>query len=444
LFRQELLIVPKRPRVVVVGSGFGGLKATQALARAQISVLLIDRNNYHTFIPLLYQVAVGELQPEQIAYPVRGILQRLPFANFLMAEVTQIDFANRVVVTDGLTIPYDFLVLSTGSKSQFLGVPGADKYALPMKTLQEAVYLRNHILSCFEQAVREVDPQLRQLFLTFVIVGGGPTGVELAGALVELIHGQLIKDFPTLEMEQVQVILVQSSDRLLADLPLRLSDYTYKQLQQRSGVKVYLQAKVAKVTSNAVHLENGAVIFSKTIIWTAGVQATSPTPTAELFPAAKGQVAVLPTLQLPHYPQVYVVGDSAYLEQDGEPLPLVAPVALQQGTLAAQNILRQIKGKEPKPFRYVDKGKAAIIKRNVGVAQTGKLSFTGFPAWLLWLGIHLYYLPGGRNRLIVLLDWLRDYFFGDRPIRLIFPPSHRLTVEEDTSNSGAIWHNQDH
>lgn len=429
--------MPRRPRVVVVGSGFGGLQATQSLARAQINVLLVDRNNYHTFIPLLYQVAVAELQPEQIAYPVRGILQRFPFANFLMAEVTQIDFANQVIVTDGLTVPYDFLILSTGSESQFLGIPGADKYALPMKTLPEAVYLRNHILSCFEQAVREPDPARRQLLLTFVIVGGGPTGVELAGALVELIHGRLVKDFPTLEMEQVQVILLQSSDRLLADLPLRLSDYTYKQLQ-RVGVKVHLQAKVSKVTSNAVYLE-GTTIFAKTIIWTAGVQATSPAPTAELFPAAKGQVAVLPTLQLPDYPQVYVVGDSAYIEQDGEPLPLVAPVALQQGTLAAQNIWRQIKGKEPKPFRYVDKGRAAIIKRGAGVAQTGKLTFTGFLAWLLWLGIHLYYLPGGRNRLIVLLDWLRDYFFGDRAMRLIFPPPNRLTMP-NASN----WHNQEH
>ncbi|AFZ31772.1 NADH dehydrogenase (ubiquinone) [Gloeocapsa sp. PCC 7428] len=435
--------MPRRPRVVVVGSGFGGLRATQSLARADINVLLVDRNNYHTFIPLLYQVAVAELQPEQIAYPVRSLLQRLAFANFLMAEVTHIDFANQVVITDGLTIPYDFLILSTGSESQFLGIPGADKYALPMKTLQEAVYLRNHILSCFEQAVREIDPAQRRLLLTFAIVGGGPTGVELAGALVELIQGRLVKDFPTLEMEQVQVILLQSSDRLLADLPLRLSDYTYKQLQ-RIGVKVYLQARVSKVTPNAVYLENGAVIFSKTIVWTAGVQASPPTPTAELFPAAKGQVAVLPTLQLPNHPQVYVVGDSAYVEQDGEPLPLVAPVALQQGTLAAQNILRQIKGKEPKPFRYVDKGRAAIIKRNAGVAQTGNFTFTGFPAWLLWLAIHLYYLPGGRNRLIVFLDWLRDYFFGDRAIRLIFPQSSRLVREDDMSNSPKDWHNQEH
>ncbi|MES1023666.1 NAD(P)/FAD-dependent oxidoreductase [Gloeocapsa sp. BRSZ] len=435
--------MPRRPRVVVVGSGFGGLKATQSLARADINVLLIDRNNYHTFIPLLYQVAVAELQPEQIAYPVRSLLRRLAFANFLMAEVTHIDFANQVVITDGLTIPYDFLILSTGSESQFLGIPGADKYALPMKTLQEAVYLRNHILSCFEQAVREIDPAQRRLLLTFAIVGGGPTGVELAGALVELIQGRLVKDFPTLEMEQVQVILLQSSDRLLADLPLRLSDYTYKQLQ-RIGVKVYLQARVSKVTPNAVYLENGAVIFSKTIVWTAGVQASPPAPTAELFPAAKGQVAVLPTLQLPNHSQVYVVGDSAYVEQDGEPLPLVAPVALQQGTLAAQNILRQIKGKEPKPFRYVDKGRAAIIKRNAGVAQTGNFTFTGFPAWLLWLAVHLYYLPGGRNRLIVFLDWLRDYFFGDRAIRLIFPQSSRLVREDDMSNSPKDWHNQEH
>lgn len=444
------MIVPRRPRVVIIGSGFGGIAAARTLARSQVEVLLIDRNNYHTFIPLLYQVAVAQLQPEQVAYPVRSILRRLPHANFLMAEVKQIDFVNQVVETEKAAIPYDFLIASTGSQTQFLGIPGAAKYALPIKTLSEAVYLRNHILSCFEQAVLEPDATQRQSLLTFVIVGGGATGVELAGALIELIQGSLIKDYPRLDLRQVRVILLQGRDRLLADLPLKLCDYTHKHLR-RMGVKVHLQAKVSQVTPNGVYLADGTNILAKTVIWTAGVVAAPLTPTGEMFPAAKNQVAVLPTLQLPEYPQVYVIGDSAYVEQDGKPLPLVAPVAIQQGTKAAQNILLQLQHQQPKPFCYVDKGRAAIIARNAGVAQAGKLKFTGFLAWLLWLAIHLYYLPGWHNRFIVLINWIYDYLFCDRFIRVIFPSvttptsaSTQLLVIDNTTDMTKTKHNQQH
>lgn len=444
------MTLPRRPRVVIIGSGFGGLNAARSLARSQVEVLLIDRNNYHTFIPLLYQVAVAQLQPEQVAYPVRSILRRLPHANFLTAEVKRINFVNQVVETEKAAIPYDFLIVSTGSQTQFLGVPGAQKYALPMKTLAEAVYIRNHILSCFEQALLEPDATQQQLLLTFVIVGGGATGVELAGALIELIQGSLRKDYPTLDMRQVQVILLQGRDRLLADLPVKLCEYTHKQLRRR-GVKVYLQAKVSEVTPNGVYLADGTNILAKTVIWTAGVAAAPLTPTAEMFPAAKNQVAVLPTLQLPEYPQVYVIGDSAYVEQDGNPLPLVAPVAMQQGTKAAQNILLQLQYRQPKPFCYVDKGRAAIIARNAGVAQTGKLKFTGFLAWLLWLAIHLYYLPGWHNRLIVLMNWIYDYCTRDRLFRVIFPSatlshfalSTQLLVTDNIKNI-TNRHNQQH
>ncbi len=412
------MTVSGSPRVVIVGAGFGGLNAARLLARSGVDVLLVDRNNYHTFIPLLYQVAAAELEPELIAYPVRRVLRGMPNARFVTAEVKRIDFEGRVLETDGAAIPYDYLILATGSQSQFFGIPGAQEYSLPMTKLEEAVALRNHIFCCFEQAVREKDPTQRQQLLTFVIVGGGTTGVELAGGLIELIHGPLVKDYPTLDLQQVRVVLLQASDRLLADLPQHLGDYTQKQLRKR-GVKVHLQAKVSKVTPQTVHLQDGTAIFAQTIIWAAGVEATPPPPTGEQFPAPKGQVAVLPTLQLPNHPQVYAIGDSSYVEQDGQPLPAVAPVAIQQGEAVAQNIIRQLRGLSPKPFRYKDKGRAAVIARNAGMVQTDKLSFTGFPAWLLWLGIHLYYLPGIRNRLLVLMNWVCDYLFGDRFVRLI-------------------------
>lgn len=251
--------MPSRPRIVIIGSGFGGLQAARSLANSEVEVLLVDRNNYHTFIPLLYQVATAELEPERVAYPVRRILRRLPNARFVMAEVKQIDFVNQVVETDGSAIPYDFLILATGSQPQFLGVTGAPEYALSMRTLEEAVCLRNHILGCFEQAVREPDLMQREQLLTFCIVGGGATGVELAGALIELIHGPLAKDYPTLDLRQVRVVLLQSGDRLLADLPKRLSYYTHKHLL-KMGVKVHLQSKVSQVTPDAVYLKDGSTL----------------------------------------------------------------------------------------------------------------------------------------------------------------------------------------
>lgn len=428
------MTVPIRPRVVIVGSGFGGLKAARVLAGSGVEVQLVDRNNYHTFIPLLYQVAAAQLEPEQIAYPVRSFLRRLPNASFVMAEVKRIDHVNQVVETDGPAIPYDFLILATGSESQFLGVPGAEEYALPLKTLEDGVALRNHIISCFEKAVGQSDPTSRQRLLTFAIVGGGPTGVELAGAWSELIHGPLAKDYPTLDMRQVRVVLLQSGDSLLADLPKRLGNYTQKQLE-KMGVKVHLQAKVSEVTPEAVFLKDGTAIFTKTIVWTAGVEAAVPDPIEALPTAAKGKVIVLPTLQLPQQPRVYAVGDVAYVEQDGQPLTGVAPEAIQQGAAAARNIKRQLRGRSPQTFSYFNKGRLAIIGRNAGIGQISKLTFTGFPAWFLWLGVHLFYLPGFRNRLLVLFNWICDYLFGDRFVRLILPSDTAL-IPEATNAAG--------
>lgn len=427
------------PRIVVVGAGFGGLQAAQSLAKSGADVLLVDRNNYHTFIPLLYQIATGQLEPEQIAYPVRTILRRSPNVRFLMAEVERIDFSAQRIETDQGMIPYDFLVLGTGSRTQFLGVPGASEYAFSMRTLEEAVALRNHIFACFERATQESDSLRRQQLLTFTIVGGGPTGVEMAGAFVEMLRGRLRQDYPTLDLQQVKLMLVQSAERLLADLPKKLGVYTYKRLRQL-GVEVYLETRVSQVTPGAVHLQDNQVIPTATIIWTAGLEANAPQTAEELSKANKGKLYVHSTLQLLEQPNVYAIGDLAYVEKNGHPLTGVAPEALQQGVAVARNIQHQLRGKSPKPFSYFNKGRLAIIGCYSGVGKIGGFAFTGFLAWLMWLGVHLVYLPGYRSRLFVLLTWLHSYLLGDRAVRLIlsskdFSPQNRQVLLKEKLSS---------
>ncbi|MEH1892817.1 MAG: NAD(P)/FAD-dependent oxidoreductase [Nostoc sp.] len=416
-------------RVVIIGAGFGGLQAAQSLADYGADVLLIDRNNYHTFVPLLYQVATGQLEPEYIAYPIRTILRRFSFlrnkpkVEFLMAEVEQIDFSRQTVETDSCVITYDFLVLATGSRTQFFGVPGASEYAFSMRTLEEAIAIRNHIFSCFERAIQESDSSRRQQLLTFTIVGGGPTGVEVVGAFVEMLRGHLRRDYRIL-FKEVRLILVQSGDRLLADLPKKLGTYTYKRLHQL-GVKVYLQTKVIRVTFESLHLQNHEVISTATVIWTAGLEANSPTISEKVSLANKGKLLVHPTLQLLEQPNVYAIGDLAYVEQNGKPLTGVAPEAVQQGVAVARNIQREFRGKSPEHFSYFNKGRLAIIGCYSGVGKIGAFAFTGCLAWLMWLGVHLIYLPGYRSRLLVLLTWLYTYLLRDRSVRLILSVKER-------------------
>lgn len=416
-----------RPRVVIVGAGFGGLWAAHTLARAPVDVLLIDRNNYHTFLPLLYQVAAAELEPEEIAYPVRGILRRLPDAEFAMAEVQEVDFDRRVVKANVSTVPYDFLILATGSVSHFFDVPGAAEHAFSLKTLKEGIALRNHILTCFECTVREPDVARRRALLTFVIVGGGPTGVEFAGALAELIHGPLVRDYPGLNFQEVRVVLLEAQASLLPGLPASLQAYAVRRLE-RMGVEVRLRLPVSAVTPQTVHLKDGRLIPTETVIWTAGVRG-DPKAQAWGLPAIRnGRVPVAFTLQVPGHPEVYVVGDLAYVEEQGRPLPMVAPVALQQGQTAAHNIIRQISGQPPEPFRYRDRGTMVTIGRNAGVAHLFGRSLIGFPAWVVWLSVHLFNLIGFRNRLFVMLNWAWDYFLYERAVRLILhgPEPRRL------------------
>ena len=409
-----------RPRVVIVGAGFGGLWAARALAHAPVEVLLLDRNNYHTFFPLLYQVAAAELEPEEIAYPVRSIVRNLSNARFCMAEVKEIDFAARVVKTTERGIPYDFLILGIGSTAHFFGVPGAAEYAFPLKTLEQAVALRNHILCCFERAIQEPNAERRQRLLTFAILGGGPTGAEFAGALAELIRGPLMRDYRTLGVRDVRVVLLEAADSLLASFPERLRVYAPARLR-KMGVDVRLQAMVNQITPESAQLKDGTIIPTGTVIWTAGVRGVLQASAWGLPTARNGQVLVEPTLQTRDHPEVYVIGDLAYVEQDGQPLPMIAPVAIQQGVASAQNIARQVKEQPPVPFRYHDRGTMATIGRNAAVTYLAGHAFTGFLAWLLWLGVHIFNLIGFRNRLFVLINWAWDYFFSERAVRLILP-----------------------
>ena len=405
------------PKVVVIGAGFGGMQAAQSLSKSGAEVLLIDRNNYNAFIPLLYQVAAAQIEPELISYPVRTILRRLPNTRFLRAEATHIDFAGQIIKTDSASIPYDYLVLATGSQTQYLGVPGAAEHAFALRTLDQAVALRNHIFQRFEEAVKERDPDKRQQLLTFAIVGGGPTGVEMAGTLVELKRA-LKRDYPGLDLKDMRIVLVQSGDRLLANLPDRLGRYTTRKLRQL-GVKVHFQTRVSRVASNAVEFQGGGVLPTATVIWAVGLEAALPETSVAPQTGRKQKLKVRPTLQLTEYANVYAIGDLAHAEQNGKPLTGVAPEALQQGVAVARNISRQIRGQAPKPFRYLNKGRLAIIGGYSGVGKLGPFLLTGILPWLMWLGVHLVYLPGFRSRLLVLLSWLHGYGLRDRPIRLI-------------------------
>ena len=415
------------PRVVIVGAGFGGLWAARALAHAPVDVTVVDRNNYHTFLPLLYQVAAAELEPEDIIYPVRSILHRNTNTHFLMGEVTGIDPNQHIISMGSQNIRYDYLILSAGSKSHFFGVAGADEHAFPLKTLDDAVLLRNHILCRFETASYETDANLRQQMLTFTIVGGGPTGVEFAGALAELVRVPLRRDYPELDFNQVHIQLLEATDRLLAGVPERLHHYSLKRLM-KMGVDVRLNSPVSQITPHAVILKDGKTIPTETVVWTAGVGGVS-FPQKWDFPTRRnGQVKVLPTLQVAGHNDLYIVGDLAHVEQEGHALQLIATVATQEGEWAARNIRRQVAGAEPEPFEYHDPGMLAVTGRNAAVVRLGRFTFTGFPAWVIWLSVHLYRLIGFRNRLSVLINWAWDYLFFDRVVRLITPlPQEQLS-----------------
>ncbi len=417
--------MPEAPRIVIIGAGFGGLWALKSLSKIDGEIVLIDRNNYHTFFPLLYQIAASELEPEDIVYPVRSILRKFQSVRFIMGEVEGIDIRRRMVVGDDFTIGYDYLIIASGSISNFFNVKGAAEYSFPLKTLDDAIYLRNHILSCFEHAVHERDSGKRGRMLTFCIVGGGPTGVEFAGALAELIRGPIVKDFPTIDISEVKLILIEASGFILPGIPEKLSLYTADRLKSM-GVDVRLNSIVTEIAEDHILLKEGKRIDTGTVVWTAGVRGSRLAEESGLRTIKGGRVPVLPTLQVMEDQRIYVIGDLAYLEEDGKVLPMIAPVAIQQGHWAGRNIARQLRGDDPLPFRYIDKGTMVTIGRNKAVAHLRGFGFTGFPAWVIWLSVHLFNLIGFRNRLIVLINWAWDYIFYERAIRLILPKNMKV------------------
>lgn len=406
--------------VVILGAGFAGLWAVRTFSGKNVRVTLIDKNNYHTFLPLLYQVGAAEIEPENIAYPVRSLLRKYSNIKYLRSDVSDLDLNSKTLIANGRKICFDYCIIATGSTTNFFEIPGAESVCFKLKTLDDAIIIRNHILTCFERAVFCTEVARRNSLLTFTIVGGGPTGVEFAGALAELLYGPMRKDYPENIMDKARIVLIESSKRLLGMLPDGLSSYTLQKLQ-KLGVQVMLETSVEKITSTGIEIKGGATVESETILWSAGVKGHVEA-SGWLVPLAKdGRIMVSEDLRIKDYENIYAAGDAAWFEFNGKPLPQTAPVAIQQGMATAENILRQIKGSQTLPFRYVDKGAMVTIGRNSAVASFAGMKFKGFFAWVIWLVIHLMNLIGFRNKIIVLINWSIDYFFFERALRLILP-----------------------
>jgi len=411
--------IQKLPHVVIIGAGFGGLEAARKLRKASVQITIIDRHNYHLFQPLLYQVAIAGLVPSQIAYPLRTIFRRQKNVNFQMGEVSSIDFGSRYVKADGSVIAYDYLILAVGGQTNFYGLHAVEQNGFQLKSVESAVNTRNHLLGILEEASREVDVERRRALLTFVVVGGGPTGVETAGALAELIIHVMAKDYPYMDLGDVRVILLEAGHDVMPTYPDELRKATYDLLRKKN-VNIMLDTKLVDYNGMQITLENGTHINTHTLIWTAGVRSAEITDRLGVQQAAAGRVRVEPTLQLPQHPQVFIIGDAAYLENgNGQPLPMLATVAQQEAKAAARNIQKILKGENPEPFHYKDPGLLATIGRNAAVARIWGLSFSGFIAWVIWVALHIFRLIGFRNRLLVLINWAWDYFFYENQVRLI-------------------------
>jgi len=388
------------------------------LKRVDVDVLLIDRNNYHLFTPLLYQVASALLDPGEIARPVRELVRPLHNVEFRQAEITGADLQRRLLLTDHGPIPYDFLVLATGAQTDFFGNESVARNAFGLKGLDEALTLRNRVLSRFEASRWAKTPEERRSLLAFAIVGGGPTGVELAGAYAELIRLVLRKDFKDLDMSEVRVVLLEAADTLLAPFEPELRAAAKRSLESK-GVEVKLGARVAEIDKDVLRLAGGGEIQASTVIWTAGVRASEVGATLGVEVGKQWRVKVAPTLQVPGHPAAFVIGDLA-AATDGEVLlPMLIPVAMQEARQVARTIADMVHNGGASTFRYRDPGIMATIGRNSGVAQLGPVHLSGFLGWGMWLVVHLVNVVSFRSRILVLINWAWEYLFYDRPVRLI-------------------------
>ncbi len=416
------------PQVVIIGGGFGGLYAARALRKTPVQVTVLDRRNFHLFQPLLYQVATGGLSPANISAPLRAVLKRQTNTRVLLAEVQDIDVAGRrVKLADGAAVPYDTLIVAAGARHHYFGHPEWEEIAPGLKTIEDATEMRRRVLLAFEMAEREPDPEQRRAWLTFVVVGAGPTGVELAGSIGELAHHTLRGNFRNINPADARILLLEGVDRVLPPYPPKLSAKAAASLA-RLGVTVWTSTIVTDLQPDAVTIgrgEHSERIATRTVLWAAGVQA-SPLGAAlvrQTGAAADraGRILVNPDLTVPGHPEIFVIGDMALLQnpQTGKPLPGVAPVAIQQGRYVADLIGRRLQGRSLPPFRYKDRGSMATIGRAAAVADLGWIRFSGFLAWLAWLFIHILYLIEFENRLLVLLQWAWNYFTRNRSARLV-------------------------
>ena len=424
-----------RPRVLIIGCGFGGLAATRALAGAAVDITLVDRSNHHLFQPLLYQVATAGLSAPSIAAPIRHMLRRQRNVTVLMAEVSGIDkAARRVTLADGQRLDYDFLIVAAGATHSYFGHDDWAEHAPGLKTLEDAFRLRGRVLKAFEQAELEPDPALQSAHLSFVVIGGGPTGVEMAGTLAEIAHHTLRDEFRRIDPARARVLLVEGSERVLQALPPALSAKAEAQLRGL-GVEVQTGCRVVGIDAGGVSVQQGEGseprrIEARTVVWAAGVAASPLGRQLDVPLDRAGRVQVDGLLRIPGHPEVFVIGDLAAAQSqapDGSlrPVPGVSPAAKQMGAHAARSILAVLRGREAglRPFRYRDYGALATIGRKAAVADLGWLQFSGYAAWLFWLFVHIYFLIGFRNRLVVLMDWAWAYWSFQRYARVVVEPA---------------------
>ncbi|MDQ6884137.1 MAG: NAD(P)/FAD-dependent oxidoreductase [Candidatus Dormibacteraeota bacterium] len=427
----------RRPQVLIVGAGFGGLACARALDGTEVDVVLLDRHNYHLFTPLLYQVATGLLNPSEIAYPLRRIFRGSRNVRVRQATVRETDVASRVVRTiEGDAIPYDFLVLASGSVDNFFGNERLAEVSLGLKSLEDATRLRNQVLTCLERADSEPDGAQRQALLTFVVAGGGPTGVESSGALGELIQIVAGKDYHHIRREDVRIILLEAQDQLLSAFSRRIGDYAERVLRRR-GIEVRTRMLVTAADESSVTLSDGSVLPTRTIVWSAGVRPNDPTRAPSLAHHKNGRIEVDACLRIAGQPRSFALGDVASPGGPAPLLPMLSPPAMQGGRYVARAILEEVRtGLAPqRPFHYVDKGTMATIGRRAGAARLPNgLEITGFFGWVTWMVVHVYYLVGFRNRARAIASWAWDYFRFDRPIRIILEtrPAERPPVSSPT------------
>jgi NADH dehydrogenase len=428
--------MPSRQHVLIVGGGFGGLAAARGLARAPVDVTIVDRTNHHLFQPLLYQVATAGLSPADIASPIRRIVHRQRNTRVLLGEVTDVDLAGRRVSLGRESLAYDLLVLAPGATHSYFGRDAWARHAPGLKSLEDALEIRRLMLLAFEQAERESDGEAARQWLTFVVIGGGPTGVEMAGAFAEIARHTLVRDFRRIDPRSARVILVEAGPRVLVAYGEDLSAKAKAQLEQL-GVQVWTGAAVTGVDERGVDV-GGDRIAARTVVWAAGV-AASPLGAALGVPVDRaGRVRVGPDLAVPGHPEVLVIGDLVSLEQDGRPVPGIAPAAIQMGAHAAENVKRAVRGEPLAPFRYRDKGSLATIGRRRAVGVVGRLHLSGFAAWAAWLLVHIFFLIGFRNRFVVMFTWTWAYFTWQRSARLILGRGREDASAKPPASPGGV------